>query len=140
MSVLVWNPEWETGIRNVDDQHRELFRKIEQLMAAVHGDQVEALVPATMAFLAQYVDQHFRDEELEMEGAGYPGLAAHRATHGHMRGHVAHLLELSRRDPAAVVDPMIDFMTDWLIQHINSEDRRMARYLLAFPGQSGALA
>ncbi|HEX4846465.1 MAG TPA: bacteriohemerythrin [Geothrix sp.] len=140
MSVLVWNPDWETGIRIVDDQHRELFRRIEQLMAAVHDGQAQALVPAAMAFLAQYVDQHFRSEELEMEGSGYPGFAAHRAIHEDMRGHVAHLLELCRSDPSAVIDPMIDFMTDWLIQHINSEDRRMARYLHAASGPPGALA
>ncbi|NTW87389.1 MAG: hypothetical protein HGB30_14635, partial [Holophagaceae bacterium] len=35
-------------------------------------------------------------------------------------------------DSHAVTDEVLDFVTDWLIKHINGEDRRMARYLLGW--------
>lgn len=131
MGVIEWNPEWDTGIRKIDDPHRELFRRVEALMAAIHGDRAQVLVPDTLAFLAEYVEAHFQEEEAEMAATGYSGLAAHRAIHEDMRARVAALLDLDRRNPGSVADPVVDFLTDWLIHHINGEDRRMARYLLA---------
>ncbi len=130
MSMLVWNPEWETGIWKIDQQHRELLRQIEVLMLAVHANEAEVRIPRLLGFLAGYVDKHFQDEEIEMEASAYPGLAGHRAIHDEMRGQVAGLVLQHKTNPAVISEEVLNFLTDWLVNHINGEDRRMAKHLV----------
>jgi hemerythrin-like metal-binding protein len=130
VTILVWNPEWETGIWKIDQQHRELLGQIEGLMSAIHSNEAETRIPGLLAFLAGYVDQHFKDEEVEMEASAYPGMAGHRVIHDQMRGQVAGLLEYYQADPSVITDEVLDFLTSWLINHINGEDRRMAHHLV----------
>jgi len=128
--MLVWNPEWETGIWKIDQQHRELLGQIEGLMVAIHANEAEARIPGLLAFLAGYVGRHFQDEESEMEASAYPGLPAHRAIHDNMRKQVAELALQHKTNPAVITDDVLNFLTDWLVKHINGEDRRMAKHLV----------
>ena len=129
MSLLVWNPEWDTGIALVDQQHRSLLEQVDALMTAIHDNDVDRRIPGLLAFLADYVEQHFRVEEERMEATEYAGLAGHRAIHDDMRRQVASLVERFVADSQAVNEEVLEFLTDWLIKHINGEDRRMARHL-----------
>ncbi len=137
MSMVVWNPAWETGIRSIDQQHRELLNQIEALMSAIHVNEAEARVPGLLAFLASYVDQHFQDEEAAMAAAGYPGLGAHRLIHDQMRRDVSQLLRRYEADSSAITDEVLDFLTNWLINHINEEDRQMAQHLVRWASAHG---
>lgn len=132
MSLLVWNPEWETGVGKIDRQHRDLLGQIEVLMTAIHADEAANRIPGLLDFLATYVDQHFRDEETEMATSSFPRTASHRAIHDEMRGQVARLLIQFKEDPAVITDEVLDFMTDWLVKHINEEDRHLARHLIRY--------
>ena len=132
MSLLVWNPEWNTGIEGIDLQHRALLSQVDELLGAIHSNDMDRRLPGLLAFLADYVEQHFRMEEVQMEASAYPGFAAHQAIHDDMRQQVGALLARYQLDSQAVTDEVLDFVTDWLIKHINGEDRRMARHLLAW--------
>jgi hemerythrin len=134
MNVLEWNPEWETGIERIDTQHRELLAQIESLMQAIHDREAESRIPGLLVFLEGYVEGHFMDEESQMEASGYPGLNAHRSIHDGMRRRVAALLVEYQEDPACITDDILDFLSDWLINHITGEDRRMARHLIQWNG------
>jgi hemerythrin len=141
MPTLDWNPDWETGIKKIDQQHRELFRQVEALMNAIHHDQAAAHISGLLKFLANYVDVHFKDEEAEMKASDYHGLASHQAIHNDMRSKVATLLLQFQNDPTVITDSVIEFIIDWLVNHINGEDRRMAHHLIKWasmhPGANG---
>jgi hemerythrin-like metal-binding protein len=132
VSLLVWNPQWDTGIEEIDLQHKALLAQVETLLEAIHSNDMDGRLPGLLAFLADYVEEHFRMEEAQMEASAYPGLAGHRAIHDDMRQQVGSLLARYELDSRAVTDEVLDFVTDWLIKHINGEDRRMARYLLGW--------
>ena len=130
MPTLEWNPNWETGIRKIDQQHKELFHQIEALFIAIHEDHAAAQIQGLLKFLASYVDVHFSAEESEMKASDYPGFASHKVTHDDMRKKVATLLLQFHSDPKVIEDSVIDFIIDWLVNHINGEDRRMAHHLI----------
>lgn len=132
MSLLVWNPQWDTGIEMIDLQHKALLAQVETLLEAIHSNDMDGRLPGLLAFLADYVEEHFRMEEVQMAASAYPGLAGHRAIHDDMRQQVGALLARYQLDSRAVTDEVLDFVTDWLIQHINGEDRRMARHLIGW--------
>lgn len=129
MSMVVWNPAWETGIPLIDQQHRELLAQFEGLLVAIHENHPDDRIPPLLQFLADYVETHFSLEENLMQVVGYPGFAGHKTIHDRMRARVGQLVEAAKGNPATLTEEVIDFLTDWLLRHINEEDRRMARHL-----------
>ena len=112
--------------------HRELLAQFETLLAAIHENHSEARIPGLLAFLSCYVDTHFSTEEEHMQATRYPGFTGHKAIHDDLRSQVASLVEDYQRDPSVLTDEVFDFLTDWLIGHINEHDRRMARHIVQF--------
>jgi hemerythrin len=134
MNLLVWNPDWETGVPMIDDQHRELFRRVDALMSAIHMDDAKETVPGLLGFLADYVTHHFQAEEAEMVASRYPGLDQHRQIHADMAAKVAAMLRQVETNPASLTDDVLEFITEWLVMHINGVDRQMAHHLIRWAG------
>ena len=130
MEYLTWNPTWETGVAEIDRQHKVLLERIDGLFQAVHG-QGDADVGEMLLFLATYVDTHFKDEEALMERSGYPALGKHRAIHAALRSRVQQLIKEHRANPNQVTEVVVDFLAEWLLGHIDQHDRALAQYLLA---------
>lgn len=128
MSLLLWSSVWNTGITNIDRQHRSLLNQINGLFDAIKSQDPSGL-PDMLMFLAGYVDAHFRDEEIAMEATGFPGLAAHRVIHDDMRRQVAELISKFEGDRSVLTADVIEFLMDWLVNHIDGQDRAMADYL-----------
>jgi hemerythrin len=131
MAFVMWNPAWETGIPEIDGQHRGMLDQIEALMKAVHEDRGEELIPGLLAFLSEYVDRHFSTEERKMLSSAYPGLPAHQAIHDAMRARLVGLLQAHTDGSESITEQVLAWLTDWLIGHINDYDLPMARFLKA---------
>jgi len=74
---MVWDKTLETGIQKVDEQHKELFRRIELLTDTKNAKRTYEM----LEFLEEYVHVHFRDEEALQAQSGYPKAAQHSAYH-----------------------------------------------------------
>jgi hemerythrin len=59
VSLVIWNPAWETGIDVIDRQHRELLAQFEALLVAIHKNHSDDRIPGLLTFLSSYVDSHF---------------------------------------------------------------------------------
>lgn len=129
MSVLVWNPEWETGVARIDAQHRELFHRLDALVEAVPEPDFVDRAPVLLPHLLDYVETHFQDEEAAMEATDYTWIEAHRARHADLREKAGALAAQLAEDPAGLTEPMMSWFMEWLIHHIDGEDRRLARHL-----------
>lgn len=129
MTVLTWNPAWDTGIEAIDGQHRNLLAQFEGLIAAIHENHLNDQIPGLLTFLSDYVEFHFTTEEGYMQAAQFPGLPGHKARHDELRDRVVQLIESQGRDPVDVTEGLITFLTDLLVGHIDDHDRSMARFL-----------
>ena len=129
MSVFDWDPSWDTGVADVDHQHRELLRQMERMMTALVEGRQAAETERTILMLGDYIETHFRTEEDLMARSGYPGLAVHRAVHDGMRAQVIALAATYQRNPAEVPGDVMDFLTSWLVDHMTGEDLKMALHL-----------
>jgi hemerythrin len=127
---LQWTQALATGIVEIDEQHQELFRRIDRLLdASLAGDPSE--VTRMLGFLREYVDHHFAAEERFMHEKRYPGLEAHRAEHVYLVEKVR-LIDLEHRasgtDPATAAS-MHRLLSDWLRTHIGLADASMASFV-----------
>lgn len=128
---LVWSSELATGNRPIDEQHRRLFQLFNDLDWAVGRDDGEREVSRTITALSVYVVAHFQMEEDLMRQGGYPGLAAHQVAHQLMKIQVEDMVDQydsMRRDPLRVMR----VLEQWLVEHVQKEDRSMAKWLRVF--------
>lgn len=128
---ISWDTSLETGDPEIDDQHRELFRRIDQLLAATRDRRARTEVGRLLTFLGDYVVIHFKAEEQLMVAANYPELEAHRHEHQRFVDEYARIFEDYRADGPGPIF-VIKFgnrVTGWLCEHICRTDRRFVDHL-----------
>lgn len=122
-----------TGIATVDSQHLTLLAKLQAIQEHLMGGQNPPDAHHDALFLAEYALEHFADEERLMVEAGYPDLDAHREEH---RRFSEWTEVLKKRlalggDHRSILEEVHLELSEWLVGHIRTSDREMARHLAA---------
>jgi methyl-accepting chemotaxis protein len=76
-----WSKVLSVGVAAMDDEHKELFRRINLLLAAMLGGTLLESMGSILDLILDYTGFHFADEEKLMESRGYPKLQEHRQLH-----------------------------------------------------------
>ena len=129
--ALVWTPALAVGVPELDDQHREIFARVDLLVAAMAGGEASEEVGRLLSFLGDYVTQHFAGEEKYMTDADFPGYPGHKAEHD---GFIATLRVMTKTFEAEGSSPRLAMdvrrqSLSWLTEHISRADVAMARWI-----------
>ena len=127
---LKWKSDYSVGIASIDIQHRKLIELINSLQTAVDYSTGKEFERKALDELVDYTKTHFKYEEGLMEQNDYPDFESHRDSHAHMIAKVDQVLEAYRRDQEDAMQQALDFLKDWLINHINGTDKQYSRYLI----------
>lgn len=128
---MAWSEDLAIGVGSIDQQHRELFQRFEDLVEACRQGQGRSRLIELHAFLGEYVERHFADEEALMRSRNYPLAADHAEQHAKFRQQMASLnAVLASHGPtiAMLVETNQQVMT-WLAEHIRKSDRALAAHL-----------
>lgn len=130
-----WTPELVTGNAVVDSEHQELIALIDKLELAGNGPDGSNIEEA-LDQLTDYVFVHFQMEEKLMAREGYPADAveAHLAEHRKLDQRTKELVQRYSDGELRTVEPIVNFLYDWLQNHIQTVDRAMADYIRANHG------
>ena len=79
--ALEWTENLAVGIDNIDNQHKILFEKVNQLLDACSAGQGKTVIIDTLDFLRDYTKEHFGDEEKYMLSINYPDYDSHKKLH-----------------------------------------------------------
>jgi hemerythrin len=127
--IFAFTDEYKTGIRLVDDEHRKLFDIIRETNDVIKNDTLHDKYDAIMDILdelKEYTIKHFSDEEEYMKSINYDGLAAQHIAHTVF---VDRLNEIDLQDvddnQESYLNELIDFLLEWLINHIKNMDKRI---------------
>lgn len=127
MPIVKWTEEMSVGVAALDRDHQRLLGLINQLYEVIRLPDAQAEVGAVIGELVHYAHRHCAAEEALMARAGYPGLEEHRKSHDLLRERVAEYQDEYRAAPRSVVAAeLFEFLADWLIHHIRTEDRAYA--------------
>jgi len=130
MALIDWSSEFETGIAEVDHEHRELVDLINRLHAELLGSGGQA---ATSAFLGEVfarISAHFALEEANMRRYGYDEYADHKADHEHLLDELRDLMEACEAgDFAGSVEALSNAVRDWFVVHFRTRDARLHRIM-----------
>ena len=127
MPIAVWSLGLETGIAELDQQHKALFDAINALGEAFQAGQAPSRVGESLAFLNRYTREHFDCEEGYMVRSGYPNLAAHQAEHAQLMARLGELEARHGRGFLVTADVAL-FLAEWLTHHINEVDMGYVAY------------
>ena len=125
--IFPWNPQLETGIALVDEQHRVLVSLLNRLAQQHVQGATESEVQTILGELADYAHYHFETEE-GIWGASLAGddwLAQHIQTHQRFFDHIV-ALQSGNKPFQVVLDDLFSYLTQWLAYHILESDKRMA--------------
>jgi len=129
MPFCEFTDDLRVGHEIIDHQHGALYDAVNRLHDALRADRSRQEMGDILAFLRSYTVEHFQAEEAFMRDAGYPALEHHHALHEEL---VRQVLELEEKYAAGTMILSImtmHFLKDWLTNHIQEEDRKLAAYL-----------
>lgn len=129
--AYAWTGDLETGNTDIDNQHKELFGIINNLMAACSKGQGFSQVQKTLDFLNDYIYLQFEKEEDYMKKFRYPDFSNHKRYHDSFRKTVLCMTAEYKRDGASItlMAKINSMIASWLINHIICEDARMAAHI-----------
>jgi hemerythrin-like metal-binding protein len=130
---IEWTPAFSGNHSTIDEQHQELFRKINELLHFI-GEEQEDCVLEILDFLGAYAVTHFTMEETLMKQADYPHYAEHKAQHTkfievfsnfkrryeqnhNKEGHLFLALSIQQK------------LVNWLIHHVGQSDKKLGDFL-----------
>ena len=130
MKTLVLTDDLVTGINDIDNQHRQLFKWANEVAddeaLADDGKFMEAANN-----LQEYVSAHFRAEEQAMETYGFNGLEKHGSQHKRLMREVGQLLLRAKWEGASKgLKIELQYMfADWITLHIKEWDKAFAKFM-----------
>ena len=91
MEKWQWNSRLETGIDLIDEQHRELFVRIDQLELAIYNGSVSKELKGILEYLNSYILEHLEAEEQLLRDCNYPDFDRHIEQHEEFRKLIAEM-------------------------------------------------
>ncbi|MDR2135146.1 MAG: hemerythrin family protein [Treponema sp.] len=131
-----WDSSLETGHEKIDNQHKQLIRALNELIAASAGGQGREEIFRTLDFLTGYTIKHFADEEKMQIDCGYPDYLVHKRYHDDFKALVGSMTRQIREEgpTEALVGQVTTVIGNWLLNHIKGDDFRMAAYVKSVEG------
>lgn len=124
IAQIPWEDKYSIGINEMDNEHKELLRKINTLIKAMNTNK-----GITKAFndLKEYTLYHFEDEEKLMREINYPSYESHKRVHEKL---VSNVLKFESQLMEGKLDraQLASFLKNWLFTHIMGIDVKYAAH------------
>ncbi|MDD3158362.1 bacteriohemerythrin [Anaeromusa sp.] len=133
--MLQWKEEYEVGVAEIDEQHQKLIdianRVYELMRNELALDKYDQIVEILQE-LKEYTVYHFHFEEGLMQKAKYKKRFSHKILHQNFLAQVE-AVDLSAVDENqdAYLVQIMDFIANWLIEHIVGEDKKVGQSVRA---------
>lgn len=123
-----WDKKFETGHPLIDAEHRLLVMLFKKLDVAIKTQQSEETLKRIVSEVRKFFDFHFISEENLMLETAYPNYEAHQKIHTDLMIDLNAMISrvVSHRE---FPDDLLDFLNQWLIEHIATHDQHIAKHV-----------
>ncbi len=130
MSLIVWRTEFETGIPDVDHEHRELVELINGLHATLRSGAGKDEVARFLGEVFARISAHFALEETIMRKYRYDEYAEHKADHEKLLDELRDIMDAHAADAYFdYEDALARAVRDWFVDHFKAKDARLHKKL-----------
>lgn len=130
-NFIIWQKEWATGIKKIDDQHKHFVGILNKTYSLNQGNRKKERLIEIIAELVEYARIHFSTEEQYFEDTEYPEKIDHEEKHADL---LQKALKFNSKlldndyDPKLVSEFLI-FLKEWLDTHLIEVDHRYVKWL-----------
>ncbi|WP_176719945.1 bacteriohemerythrin [Desulfuribacillus alkaliarsenatis] len=128
--MFIWTEQLATGNKQIDDQHKEIFRKADEVFKLtatenIDQDSKEKLLK-DFKFLISYMFEHFNAEENLMKQCNYEDFESHKAEHTQFIKKVGKLNKKLKETGYDIefAEDLKYIIVELLVEHINETDKR----------------
>ncbi len=125
---ISWNEFYELGIEKVDEQHKKLVDMINKLYDAFMEGKAQDVTDEILHEMEQYADYHFKAEEAIFSKYNYPDKEEHISIHAEFFEKTNYYKSTHSSGEENVHYELMNFLKDWLLNHIQGEDVKYADY------------
>jgi hemerythrin len=130
MDIINWKDEFSVGVEEMDNQHKKLFTMVNRLIE----EQKQLTDPKTIAELltemTDYAQEHFRAEEYLMAEYGFNRKVEQEKQHQAFIDKTISFYSASDIGPNILSNALLDFLSEWLVDHILKEDMMYKDFFL----------
>lgn len=129
--AIQWKEDLSTGSVKIDNQHKEIFRRINGLLDACNEGKGKTEVCGVIDFIDDYIVTHFGEEEKYMVAHGYPGYAEHKKEHEKFIKNFLALKKQVDTDGPGVhtVIATNQMVVAWFLDHIRKVDKQLGAFM-----------
>ena len=130
-SMIRWSDAYSVQNEEIDRQHKQLFKLMNQTMTEARKDVRSPKVGAKLNELIASALKHLTDEERLLKKANYSDFDAHLKIHNRLRADIARMKAIYDQGDLTIIVEIVLFFKNWLVEHIFSTDKKYAAQLLA---------
>lgn len=132
---IEWSEALMTGVAEIDQQHRILVNTLNEANAKLAETLDVGVAEQITKDLLSYAIYHFETEEDLMLTSGYDQhlgdeASAHLQQHREFSRAVLAVREGLKEGRQIAREELLSFLNNWLINHIQQTDRKLAAHLL----------
>jgi len=136
MPLIDWNDALSTGYRPMDADHMRLAELVNELHDNLLAGSSMTLIEAGFHRIARHTANHFRHEERLMAESSFPDSLNHTLAHQQLETQIADLLrQVDAGEPVFTLE-LVEFLRNWLLNHILSMDKKLGEHLVRQPPAS----
>ncbi len=121
---LPWKEEYSVHVRQIDEQHKGLLKFINELIIEINGVPDKEKVLGIINHIVRYKKEHFAIEEGYFKQFGFEGVEEHILAHRQFEMRLQSIQEKIGDDTIGFAFALIDFLEDWLIDHMLHMDHK----------------
>ena len=131
MDLISWTPDLAVHVDKIDEQHKELFKRFNQVGDAIWEGKGKEEIGKFLGFMAEYVVVHFRDEEDIMLQNDYPGYSTQKSAHETFTKQMMEIkakFDNGEADTPLVVK-VVEELGSWFKNHIRTLDLALGNFI-----------
>ena len=129
MALVQWSNDLSVHVSEMDKQHQKLIGMINELHDAMSKGKGKEVVGKIVEGLLTYTKTHFSEEEKLMDKHNYPDADAQKKMHKVFIDKASQFKRELESGTLGLTITVSDFLSDWLKNHIQKEDKKYGPYL-----------
>ena len=121
---LVWKNEYSVHVKEIDNQHKQLFEIINNLIQVLNTAPKDEVIAEIIGKIVKYKELHFATEEKYFKQFNFEGSNEHEIAHKEFTAKVAAVQAEYQGDTISFAFALVDFLEDWLIGHLMHMDQK----------------
>jgi hemerythrin-like metal-binding protein len=127
--LIRWGKSLMVNIPTIDEQHKQLVQLMNDLHKSMKKRESTQAMERILDRLVDYTVMHFSTEEQFFKQYDYPEREQHAAIHKKLVARVGDFQKKFKSGDATVSMDLMDFLKDWLVNHIKGTDMQYAPFL-----------